>query len=206
MVIKMFESNVMSKILTVCLMVVFMIAGIYIGAKYIEKTEDGENNKVVDVVNETSVKVYNEEEEEQQEEPEKENIEVIEDITVTYVDIYSECGHRKEEQSVHMHGNKEQIVDNVENSGYGYELMGDEEGMLVFERVYKGNCEDHYKIALKDGKVVVYRTNENGEYELYQTLEIDATMIREDILKQLELGVNVDSTEELFLFLEDVES
>lgn len=201
----MFESNVMSKILTVCLMVVFMIAGIYIGAKYIGKTEDGENNKVVDVVNETSVKVYQEEEEEQEEKKEEE-IEVIEDITVTYIDIYSECGHRKEGQSVHMHGNKEKIVDNVENSGYGYELMGDEEGMLVFERVYKGNCEDHYKIALKDSKVVVYRSNDEGEYELYQTLEIDVTVIREDILQQLELGVVVDSIEELFIFLEDVES
>lgn len=206
MVIKMFESNVMSKILTVCLVIVFMIAGIYIGARYIGKTEDDIENKVVDVVNETNVKVYKEEEEEKEDKQEEEEIEVIENVTVTYVDIYSECGHRKENQSVHMHGNKEKIVDSVENSNYGYELMGEDEGILIFERVYKGSCEDHYKIALKDNKVVVYRTNNKGEYELYQTLEIDITMIREDILNQLELGVIVDSTEELFLFLEDVES
>ena len=205
MVIKMFESNVMNKILTVCLMVVFMIAGIYIGARYIGKTEDEVENKVVDVVNESSVQVYKEEEKEPEEEKEEE-IEVVEDITVSYIDIYSECGHRKESQNLHTHGNRDKIVENVENSNYGYRLMGEEEGILIFERVYEGSCEDHFKITLKDNKVVVYRINDNGEYELYQTVEIDITMIREDILKQLELGVVVDSVEELFIFLEDVES
>lgn len=199
MVIKMYGSRAIYRILIVCLMVLFMIAGMYIGTRYIAKTEA--NPDVQDVVNKDNVKVYSEEESKEEEEEESDA-----ELTVTYVDIYSECGHRKERQALHVRGNKEKIEESEDKSGSGYELMAEEDGILVFERVVEASCTDHYKLAIVGDKVCVYKINEKGKYELYQTLEVELDTIREDLVEQLKNGVVLDSLEELFVFLEDIES
>lgn len=199
---KMFESRMVYRILMVCLMVLIMIAGIYVGTKYIAKSEVSKS--AVDVVNDDNIKVYGEEDDKKEEKDIKENKE--EDLIVTYVDIYSECGHRKEGKAVHIHGNIDKVKENIEGGNDGYELMGEEDGLLIFERVYGGSCTDHYKVGINNGKICVYKINEKGEYDLYQTLEIDLETVREDVKEQLENEVVLDSLEELFVFLEDIES
>lgn len=199
MVIKMYGSRSVYRILIICLMVLFMIAGMYIGTRYIAKTEASPD--VQDVVNKENVKVYNEEENKEEEKDDTET-----DVTVTYVDIYSECGHRKERQALHVKGSKEELEASEEENGNGYELMAEEDGILIFERVLEASCTDHYKLAIVDDKVCVYKINEEGKYEPYQTLEVELDTIREDLLEQLKNEVVLDSLEELFVFLEDIES
>lgn len=197
----MYETKTLYRILVVCIVVLLMTLGIYLGTEYIEKTEL--KDRVVDVVSEDDVKIYvdNNNSVMEKEEQQEDNA----NFTVTYVDVYSECGHRKEKYVNYINGDKKKITEEVEQDNI-YSLVGEEDGILIFERIYQGMCGDHYKLKIENQKIVVYKINTKGKYELYQTLEIDINTIREDIKSQLEQEVVVDSLDELFIFLEDIES
>ena len=88
----------------------------------------------------------------------------------------------------------------------GYRLVGEQDGILIYQKVHTGKCMNHYKVILENDVVVIYRMSENGEFKPYQTTEITSTMLREGIKEQLEQGIIVDDIEELFLLMEDIES
>lgn len=197
----MYETRTLYRILVICVFVLLMTIGIYLGTLYISDTEAKDNT--VDVVSEDDVEPYVE-----SSNPEVKNEEATDEnrnFTVTYVDIYSECGHRKERYESYINEDKEKIKEKIEKENI-YSLAGEEDGILIFERVYKGMCTDHYKLKIENEKVVVYKINESGTYEIYQILEVDIDTIREDIKEQLKQGVTLDSLDELFVFLEDIES
>lgn len=197
----MYETKTLYRILMVCILVLLMTIGIYIGTKYIVKTEA--QNKVVDVVSKKDIKPYKESIETSIKTEEQKSLD--NNFTATYVDIYSECGHRKERYVSYINGDKEKIKQQEEQKNI-YSLIGEQDGILIFEKVYQGVCGDHYKLKIINEKIAVYKINEKGKYELYQMLEIDINVIREDIKAQLEDEVVLDSLEELFMFLEDIES
>ena len=88
----------------------------------------------------------------------------------------------------------------------GYRLIGEQEGVLLYQKVHSGKCMNHYKVILENELVNIYRIGKSGEFEIYQTTEITESMLRQGIKEQLQAGIEVDDIEELILLMEDIES
>lgn len=191
----------MYRILVATIFVLLMTVGIYIGVEITDKDKvqnENENDDVV-VSNTDSVQIYDEQAEIVQEE-------TIVDVDVKFTDVYPDCGHSVESKEHQEQTTKTKVKEEIEEKDLGYRLIGEEEGILLYQKVHSGKCMNHYKVILENDLVNIYRIGKTGEFELYQTTEITTNMLRDGIKEQLEVGIEVDDIEELFLLMEDIES
>lgn len=190
------SSETMYRLLVITVFILLVTVGLYIGVTY------NQNNKKETIVSSTDdVKIYETEAKKEDEEDEE-----LIDVSVNYVDIYSECGHEFENSKKEKKTKVEDVKNKIEQSGTKYTLVGEQDNVLVFERIHSGKCTNHYKVLLGNDNVVVYRINEKGEYSLYQETDIIKNMIREDLIERLQEGIFIDGVEELFILMEDIES
>lgn len=66
-------------------------------------------------------------------------------------------------------------------------------------------CNEHYMLKAKDGKIAIYRLNENGEAILDETTAISTEYLPETDLINIEEGMKVYGKEQLNKVLEDFE-
>lgn len=191
------KSKTMYRILILTVFILLMSVGIYIGMDIFDKKEE----KNVIASNTEKIQVYNEKEENYGIDEEK-----VMDVDVSYTDIYPDCGHSIESKEHEADTTMNSVKKSVENKDTGYKLIGETDGVLIYQKVHTGKCMNHFKVILEQGKVVVYRMGENGEFAIYQITEITYEMLREGIAEQLEKGIEVDDLEELLLLLEDIGS
>lgn len=191
----------MYRVLVATIFVLLMTVGIYIGVEITDKDNVEDKNKNFDIVvsNTDSVYIYDEQAEIIQEE------EII-DVDVKFTDVYPDCGHSMESEEHQGNTTKTKVKDEIEDKDLGYRLIGEQEGVLLYQKVHSGKCMNHYKVILENGLVNIYRIGKTGEFELYQTTEITERMLRQGIKEQLQAGIEVDDIEELILLMEDIES
>ena len=192
----------MYRILVATIFVLLMTVGIYIGVEITDKDNkktNNNNNSEISVSNTDNVQIYEEQAEIIQDE------EVI-NVNVKFNDVYPDCGHTVETEEHQESTTKTKVNEEIENKDLGYRLIGEQEGVLLYQKVHSGKCMNHYKVILENDLVNIYRIGKLGEFELYQTTEITTSMLREGIKEQLQVGIEVDDIEELFLLMEDIES
>lgn len=192
------RSENMYRVLVATVFVLLMVVGVYIGVELGSK-EKGEIQKEVTVSNTDSIKIY--EEDATVEEEEK-----LTQVDVKFTDVYPDCGHSIETEEHQQETTKEKIRNEIEEKDLGYRLIGEQDGVLLYQKVHTGKCRNHYKVIIEENIVKIYRIGEGGEFEPYQTTDITTDMLREGIKEQLEQGIVVDDIEELLLLMEDIES
>ena len=192
------RSENMYRVLVTTVFVLLMVVGVYIGVELGSK-EKGEIQKEVTVSNTDSIKIY--EEDATVEEEEK-----LTQVDVKFTDVYPDCGHSIETEEHQQETTKEKIRNEIEEKDLGYRLIGEQDGVLLYQKVHTGKCRNHYKVIIEEDIVKIYRIGEGGEFEPYQTTDITTDMLREGIKEQLEQGIVVDDIEELLLLMEDIES
>lgn len=186
----------MYKVLMVTVFILLLVVGIYIGMSVFD---DKEQKNIV-ASNTEEVEVYDENEQSGVDE------EKVMDVYINYTDVYPECGHSIESKEHEENMKMSDVKKSVEAKDIGYRLIGEEDGVLIYQKVHTGKCRNHFKVVLENNIVVVYRMGETAEYEPYQETEITSEMLREGISTQLEEGIEVDDLEELLLLLEDIGS
>lgn len=193
------SSENMYRVLVATVFLLLMVVGIYIG---IEMTDNDIEDTKQDVIvsNTDSIKIYDEEA--TVEETEEVNI----DVDIKFTDVYPDCGHNIETEEHQENTTKTRVKKEIEDKDLGYKLVGEQEGILLYQKVHMGKCMNHYKVILENNLVTIYRMSKSGDFEPYQTTEITSNMLREGIKEQLEVGIEVDDIEELFLLMEDIES
>lgn len=193
------RSENMYRVLVATVLMLLMVVGIYIG---VEITDNGAKTNEQDVVvsNTDSIKIYDEEADIQEVQ------ETLTQVDVKFTDVYPDCGHNIESEEHQQDTTKERIKQEIEDKDLGYKLIGEQDGILLYQKVHTGKCMNHYKVILENDLVTIYRMGKAGEFELYQTTEITSSMLREGIKEQLEAGIEVDDIEELFILMEDIES
>ena len=191
------------QLFVVVVMLVLLTAGILIGFA-VSKNDDTraeiENVEETEEVSNSKVEIYSAEDNEASKE----------DVEIVYVDIYEDCDHvsesRSNEYGVNIDEIKQRELDKIEREKTEYKLVKDSDGILMFERSYKGKCSNHYLLKLDNNNVVIYRLSEDGEYVKYQDTNIQKEGIRPDLAYRLEDGIEAETVEELYMFLEDLES
>lgn len=197
------DNKKMYQLFVIVFMLVLLTGGILIGIA-VSKEDEPQINKaelieeIVEEVKSKEVEVYEEEYEE------------IQDVEIVYVDIYSDCDHASENRSneygVDFDKIKERELEKIQRDNSGYKLIKAEDGMLMFEKEHDCKCENHYMLKLENDIVVIFRYTEKGEYEIYQETDIQKDILRPDLIYRLEEGIEAETVEELYMFLEELES
>lgn len=182
-----------------------LLFGTFVGCRYIIKLSEA------DKIREDAVSVVNNEEENSDEVniyegKEEEKI----DITVVYEDFYSLCEETVEKEEVYYSTTLAKVKENElkkqEKEDVKYSIVEEGEDLLVFKRTLQTNCPNHFRIKLENSNITIYRKLTDKEFEIYKKLSVSEGMIREELKERLKEGVDVNSKEELNLFIEDVES
>ena len=189
----------MYRILVATVFVLLMTVGIYIGVE-ITDNDNEQNNQDVIVSNTDNIKIYDEQADIIHQEDN------IIDVNVKFTDVYPDCGHNIESEECQQSTTKSKVKEEIENKDLGYKLIGEQDGILIYQKVHTGKCMNHYKVILENDVVAIYRIGKAGEFEPYQITEITSNMLREGIKEQLKIGIEVDDIEELLLLMEDIES
>lgn len=192
------------QVFVIVTMLVLLTGGIFIGMAISKNNVENENENAniqdkVEEVSNKNIEVYNKVYEDKEE-----------DVQIVYVDIYKDCNHREENKSneygVNFENVKERELSKIEKEKSGYKMVKSEDGVLMFEKVYDCKCQNHYMLKFDGEVVAIYRYNENGEYEKYQDTDIQKEGIRPDLSFRLSEGIEAETLEELYMFLEELES
>ena len=197
------RNEMLYRILFGVVLVLFFVIGMYIGVEITSKEEQSDIIAATNSDVKIEIEPYKEEE---LKDIETNGEEEILDVTIKYTDVYPDCGHVMESEEEYWNTTVSAMKEEIANNDLGYRLIGEESGVLIYQKVHNGKCLNHYKVILEDGSVKVYRIDLAGEYVFYQDTEITAKTIREGIKEQLINGIYIDEIEELLLLIEDIES
>lgn len=76
---------------------------------------------------------------------------------------------------------------------------------IVLYKEFNSNCGQHFILKEDNGKITVYKINENSEEEVYEKTEISLEYLSETDKIKIKDGIKVNGIEELNLLLEDFE-
>ncbi|MDD2627740.1 MAG: hypothetical protein PHR25_01880 [Clostridia bacterium] len=200
----MYETRKNYQVFVTIVMLVLLTIGVFIGMKF-SKDDEGINEDYSYAVSNKEVEMYEEDENRKELEEEEEK-----DIEVIYVDIYDGCNHASESRSLEYGATlsevKKRELEKIEREKSGYKLVKDTDGILMFEKKHNEKCENHYLLKLDGDIVIIYRWSNEDGYIKYQETDIDKEIVRPDLKEQLVRGIEAETLEQLYMFLEDLES
>ena len=93
----------------------------------------------------------------------------------------------------------------VQNEYQDWEVIGFETGKVTLYKEFEGECGEHFKLHLEDGKIVIYLLNNDGTETLYEKTNISSEYLTETDLINIQDGLEVYGKEELNKIIEDFE-
>ena len=76
---------------------------------------------------------------------------------------------------------------------------------IILYKEFNSNCGQHFVLREDEGKITVYKINENNEEEIYEKTEISVEYLSETDKGKISEGIKVNGIEELNQLLEDFE-
>ena len=86
-----------------------------------------------------------------------------------------------------------------------WEVIGFEKGKLTLYKEFDDLCQEHFKLRLEEGNVVVYIVNSEGKESLYEKTGISSEYLTETDLINMQDGLEIYGKEELNQIIEDFE-
>ena len=86
-----------------------------------------------------------------------------------------------------------------------WEVIGFEKGKLILYKEFDDVCQEHFKLRLEEGNVVVYIVNSDGTEGLYEKTGISSEYLTETDLINMQDGLEIYGKEELNQIIEDFE-
>ena len=76
---------------------------------------------------------------------------------------------------------------------------------IILYKEFNSNCGQHFVLREDNGKITVYKINENNEEKVYENTEISVEYLSETDKIKISEGIRVNGIEELNQLLEDFE-
>ena len=86
-----------------------------------------------------------------------------------------------------------------------WEVIGFEKGKLTLYKEFDDICQEHFKLRIEDGNVVVYIVNNDGTESFYEKTGISSEYLTETDLINMQDGLEIYGKEELNQIIEDFE-
>lgn len=204
----------MKKSWIIILILAIIIIGIIAGLAIHGQKENSKNNMIENEINTVSEKVTDEciDEYEELEEQAKLEIEtnsneekISPNCLITLKRYYNECEHTINEyidipQNL-VNGTQEDLEKEYPN----WEIQKYSSTEIILYREFDSNCGQHFILRNDNGKITVYKINENNEEEVYEKTEISIDYLTETDKIEIQNGIRVNGIEELNQLIEDFE-
>ena len=204
----------MKKSWIIILVVAIIIIGIISGLAIYNKNEKSQNNIIENEINKISEKVTDEctEEYEELERQAKLDIEtnsseekISPNCLITLKRYYNECQHTINEyidvpQNL-VNGTQEDLEKEYPN----WEIQKYSSNEIILYREIDSNCGQHFILRNDNGKITIYKINEEMQEEVYEKTEISVEYLTETDKVEIQNGIRVNGVEELNQLLEDFE-
>jgi len=118
---------------------------------------------------------------------------------------YRECEHTINEYVELPQELVNMTEEEVQEQYSDWEVIGFEKGKLTLYKEFDDVCQEHFKLRLEDGNVVVYIVNNDGTESLYEKTGISSEYLTETDLINMQDGLEIYGKEELNQIIEDFE-
>lgn len=198
----------------IILIIAIILIGIIVGILIYKNGNKKSSNIVENKINQVSEKVTDEctEEWSKLNETAKKDIEtnsseekISPNCLITIKKYYKGCGHTTNE---YLDISKELVnktKEDLQKKYEGYEIQEFSSTGVTLYKEYDGECGEHYVVREDNGKISIYRINENKEEELYEKTEISIDYLTETDKMNIKNGINVNGKEKLNQLIEDFE-
>ena len=204
----------MKKSWIIILVVAIIIIGIISGLAIYNKNAKPKNNIVENEINKVSEKITDEctEEYEELERQAKLDIEtnsseekISPNCLIILKRYYNECQHTINEyidvpQKL-VNGTEEDLKKEYPN----WEIQKYSSNEIILYREFDSNCGQHFILRNDNGKITIYKINEEMKEEVYEKTEISVEYLTEKDKVEIQNGIRVNGVEELNQLLEDFE-
>ena len=204
----------MKKSWIIILIFAIIIIGIIAGLAIYDKNGKSKNNIVENEINIVSEKVTDEctEEYEELERQAKLDIEtnsseekISPNCLIILKRYYNECQHTINEyidipQNL-VNGTQEDLEKEYPN----WEIQKYSSTEIILYREFDSNCGQHFILRNDNGKITVYKINEEMQEEVYEKTEISVEYLTEADKVEIQNGIRVNGIEELNQVIEDFE-
>lgn len=204
----------MKKTWLIILSLVIIVIGILVGIEIYQKKESLQRNIVENEINTISEDITDEctEEYEEIKEQAKLDIEtnsnekkISPNCLIILKRYYNECQHTINEYinipKTLVNGTKEDLQREYKN----WEIQNFSSNKIILYRKFESNCGQHFLLKNDNGKIAIYKINENSGEELYKETEISVEYLTETDKEKIQNGIRVNGIEELNQLIEDFE-
>ena len=204
----------MKKSWIIILIFAIIIIGIISGLAIHSQKKNSKNNIIENEINEVSEKITDECTEEYEEIEKQASLEIETNSSeekispnclLTLKRYYNECQHTINEyidisESL-VNGTEEDLKKEYPN----WEIQKYSSNEIVLYKEFDSNCGQHFILRNDDGKITIYKINENKEEEVYEKTEISVDYLTETDKIEIQNGIRVNGIEELNQLIEDFE-
>ena len=204
----------MKKSWIIILVIVIIIVGIIAGLAMYNKNKKTKNNIIENEMNIVSEKVTDECTEEYEEMEKQAQLEIEANSSeekispnclVTLKRYYNECQHTINEYidvpKDLVNGTREDLEKEYPN----WEIQKFSSNEIILYKEFDSNCGQHFILRNDDGKITIYKINENNEEDVYEKTEISVEYLTDTDKVEIQNGLRINGIEELNQLLEDFE-
>lgn len=204
----------MKKSWIIILALLIIIIGIISGLAIYNKNEKSKNNIIENEIDTISEKVTDEctEEYEELEMQAKLDIEtnsieekISPNCLVTLKRYYNECQHTINEYIDIPQNLVNGTQDDLEKEYPNWEIQKYSSNEIILYREFDSNCGQHFILRNDNGKITIYKINEEMKEEVYEKTEISVDYLTETDKVEIQNGIRVNGIEELNQLIEDFE-
>ena len=197
-------------ILVLAIIVIGIITGVYIynrNKKIGKNIVDNEINIVSETITDECTEEYEKLEEQAKLEIETNSSEekISPNCLITLKRYYDECQHTINEYldipKDLVNGTKSDLQREYPN----WEIQKYSNNEIILYKEFNSNCGQNFVLRDVDGKINIYKINENNEEELYEKTEISVEYLTETDKIEIQNGIRLNGIEELNQLIEDFE-
>lgn len=202
----------MKKVWIIGLIIAIIIIGIILGIFiYNNNANNNKQNSIVEnEINIVSEKVTDECTEEYQNsekeiETDSQEEKISPNCLLTLKKYYEECNHTINEYVDIPQDLVNGTEEDLKNEYPYWQVEKYSSNDIILYKEFNSNCGQHFVLREDNGKITVYKINENNEEEVYENTEISVEYLSETDKIKISEGIRVNGIEELNQLLEDFE-
>lgn len=204
----------MKKTWIILAIIVLILAGIFLGTIVYRNTNIAKNNKIenkTQIISETVTDECTQEWEDLQQENklgiEANSVEekISPNCFITLRKYYKQCKHIVNEYTEISEKLINKTKDDLQEEYPEWSIEKFSSNKIILYKEFEGECNEHYILRNNDGKISIYKINEDNIEELYEKTDIYIDFLPEKDKIDIQNGIKVNGKEELNQLIEDFE-
>ena len=122
---------------------------------------------------------------------------------ITLKIYYKSCAHTLIEYNKVPEELVNKTQKELEQKYYNWKVEKYSSTEIVLSNAYEGNCGEHYILKEKDGKIAIYKIEQNNKETLYKETEIAIDYLTETDKIEIKNGIRVNGKQNLNQLIED---